>query len=54
MFGGAAEAAAAPRYGRLLIIGECGAPEVEFPLDKELVLIGRRVERRRSGLAFVR
>ncbi|KFM24344.1 Bromodomain adjacent to zinc finger domain protein 2A [Auxenochlorella protothecoides] len=28
-------------YGRLLIVGREGAPEVEFPLDKKLVLIGR-------------
>ncbi|KAK2079884.1 hypothetical protein QBZ16_002279 [Prototheca wickerhamii] len=28
-------------FGRLLIAGKEGAPEVEFPIDKKLVLIGR-------------
>ena len=30
-------------FGRLLIAGKEGAPEVEFPIDKKLVLIGRCV-----------
>lgn len=37
-------------YGRLLIVGKEGAPEVEFPLDKRTVLIGRCV--RSTGSHF--
>lgn len=36
-------------YGRLLIVGREGAPEVEFPLDKKLVLIGRYAARPCGG-----
>lgn len=30
-------------YGKLLIVGKDGKSELEFPLDKQNILIGRQV-----------
>ena len=28
-------------YGRIIIVGKGGKPDIEFPLDKKSILIGR-------------
>ncbi len=35
--------AASTLYGRLLIVGKEGCADLEFPIDKSSVLIGRQV-----------